>query len=62
MSRRLCFTLADGSILVQPVGEEHESPNVRYMLPQWRNTPTPVVVKALRDLADAIETYDRGFQ
>lgn len=58
MSRRLCFTLPDGTILVQPVGDIHEVPHVRYEVPRWRGDAPADVVKQLRNLASAIETFD----
>ena len=62
MSRRLVYTLANGEILVQPVGEAEEMPAVRYEIQKWKGADAKVVAQALRSVAEAIEAFDRKFE
>lgn len=61
MSRRLVYTLANGEILVQPVGEAKEMPAVRYEIPKWKGADAKDVAEVLRSVAEAIDTFDRKF-
>src|ERR1019366_573068 len=62
VSRRLVYTLANGEILVQPVGEAEEMPAVRYEIQKWKGADAKVVAQALRSVAEAIEAFDRKFE